>query len=109
VWVEYVVVRFSCAFMSSPDDAVTWAAVLGCMAFYVAALAIERLGVALLHREAKVKGQVLSAFSCVVVCFVCDLSSIPDDAVTWGAVLGCMMFYVAALAIERLGVALLRH
>jgi hypothetical protein len=41
--------------MSSPDDAITWGAVLGCMMFYVAALTIEQLGVALLHREAKVR------------------------------------------------------
>jgi hypothetical protein len=107
--------------ISSPDDAITWGAVLGCMMFYVAALTIERLGVALLGREAKVKGlfRVLAAvlhglLRCVgctcggLLCSGACMSS-PDDAVTWGEVLGCMMFYVAALTIERLGVALLQR
>jgi cytochrome b561 len=53
--------------MSSPDDAVTWAAVLGCMAFYMAALAIERLGWALLRRETKVRGVVLLQLFCVLL------------------------------------------
>lgn len=46
--------------LSSPDDAITWAAVLGCMGFYLAALGIERLGVVLLRREARVRGWCLS-------------------------------------------------
>jgi hypothetical protein len=51
--------------LSSPDDAITWAAVLGCMAFYVAALLIEQLGLALLGREVKVR-------QCGGLCWVCS-------------------------------------
>lgn len=47
-----------CRGRGSPDDAVTWVAVLGCMGFYLAALGIERLGVVLLQREARVSGQI---------------------------------------------------
>jgi hypothetical protein len=63
--------------LSSPDDAITWAAVLACMAFYAAALLIERLGLVLLQREARVRRTWL---------LFCDFCFVLLCGVQWNAV-----------------------